>query len=149
MLIEHRGVQPEVHPDAYIAPTAVVCGAVRIARGARVLFGAVVTAEDGTVEVGANSVIMENALVRGRTGHSAVIGDDVLIGPHAHLNGARVHDGCFLATGVALFPGAIIGAGSEVRIHGVVHVNSVLAPGSTVPIGWIDGCAVKCLAGGT
>lgn len=137
MLIEHRGARPEVHPDAYVAPTAVVCGAVRIARGARVLFGAVVTAEDGAVEIGTNSVIMENALVRGRAAHPALVGDDVLIGPHAHLNGARVHDGCFLATGVALFPGAVIGAGSEVRIHGVVHVNTVLAPGTTVPIGWI------------
>ena len=25
----------------------------------------------------------------------------------------------------------------EVRIHGVVHVNTVLEPGATVPIGWI------------
>jgi carbonic anhydrase/acetyltransferase-like protein (isoleucine patch superfamily) len=137
VLVEHRGARPWVHPDAYVAPTAVVCGAVRIARGARVLFGAVLTAEDGTIEVGTNSVIMENALVRGRAANPAVIGDDVLVGPHAHLNGAQVGDSCFLATGVALFPGAVVGAGSEVRIHGVVHVNSVLAPGSTVPIGWV------------
>jgi hypothetical protein len=27
--------------------------------------------------------------------------------------------------------------GSEVRINGVVHVNSTLAAGATVPIGWI------------
>lgn len=137
MLIEHRGLRPEVHPDAYVAPTAVVCGAVRIAAGARVLFGAIVNAEDGEVEVGANSVVMENALVRGRASHPAVIGGDVLIGPQAHVNGARVEDGSFLATGVALFPGAVVGAGSEVRVHGVVHVNSVLPPGSTVPIGWV------------
>ena len=55
----------------------------------------------------------------------------MLVGPHAHVNGARVGDGAFLATGSALFPGCVIGAGSEVRIHGVVHVNSVLAPGAT------------------
>ena len=30
MLIEHRGNVPEVHPSAYVAPTAVICGAVRI-----------------------------------------------------------------------------------------------------------------------
>ena len=137
MLIEHRGVRPEVHPDAYVAPTAAVCGAVRIGPGARVLFGAVVSAEDGVVEIGANTVIMEQALVRGRAAHPALIGADVLVGPHAHLNGVRVDEGCFLATGVALFPGAVIGTGSEVRIHGVVHVNTVLAPGSTVPIGWV------------
>jgi carbonic anhydrase/acetyltransferase-like protein (isoleucine patch superfamily) len=137
VLIEHRGSAPEVHPDAYVAPTAVLCGAVRVGPDARILFGAVLTAEDGEVHVGGRTVVMENALLRGRAGHPAVLGDDVLVGPHAHVNGARVADGCFLATGAALFPGAVLGAGSEVRVHGVVHVNSVLPPGTTVPIGWV------------
>lgn len=96
----------------------------RVGPGARVLFGAVLTAEDGQISVGADSVVMENALIRGRARHDTVIGDDVLVGPHAHVNGSRVEDGCFLATGVALFPG-------------VVHVNTVVPPGTTVPIGWI------------
>jgi len=137
VLIEHRGVVPEIDPSAYVAPTAVVCGAVRIGPGARILFGAVLTAEDGQVSVGARSVVMENAVLRGRAGHPVVVGDDVLVGPHAHVNGARVGDGCFLATGAALFPGCVAGAGSEVRIHGVVQVNTVLPPGTTVPIGWV------------
>lgn len=137
MLIEHRGIAPEVDSSAYVAPTAVVCGAVRIGPGARVLFGAVLTAEDGQVSIGARSIVMENAVIRGRARHPVVIGDDVLVGPHAHINGARVGDGCFLATGAALFPGSAVGTGSEVRINGVVHVNTVLAPGTTVPIGWV------------
>ncbi len=137
MLIEHRGAVPEVDPSAYVAPTAVVCGAVRIGPGARVLFGAVLTAEDGEITLGARSVVMENAVIRGRSRHPAVIGDDVLVGPHAHVNGARVGDGCFLATSAALFPGSVAGAASEVRIGGVVHVNTVLPPGAIVPIGWV------------
>jgi carbonic anhydrase/acetyltransferase-like protein (isoleucine patch superfamily) len=137
MLIEHRDRRPSVDPSAYVAPSAVLCGDVHVAAGARVLFGAVLTAEDGTVRVGERSVIMENALVRGRKATPAVIGDDVLVGPHAHVNGSVIEDGSFLATGSATFPGAVVGAGSEVRIHGVVHVNSRLAPETTVPIGWI------------
>jgi len=50
VLIEHRGVAPVIDPTAYVAPTAVLCGAVHIGADARVLFGAVVTAEDGRVE---------------------------------------------------------------------------------------------------
>jgi carbonic anhydrase/acetyltransferase-like protein (isoleucine patch superfamily) len=137
VLIEHRGHAPQIDPSAYVAPTAVICGAVRVGPDARILFGAVLTAEDGEISVGARTVVMENALIRGRARHAAIIGDDVLVGPHAHVNSARVGDGCFLATGAALFPGSIAGAGSEVRIHGVVHVNSVLPPGTTVPIGWV------------
>jgi len=51
MLIEHCGAVPEIDPSAYVAPTAVLCGAVRIGPGARVLFGAVLTAEDGEVSL--------------------------------------------------------------------------------------------------
>ena len=137
MLLEHRGQSPTVDPSAYVAPNAIVCGDVRIGPDSRILFGAVLTAEDGRVEIGARCVIMENALVRGRAQHPALIGDDVLIGPHAHVNGTRIESGCFIATGAALFPGARLGTGSEVRIHGVVQVNTVLEPGTTVPIGWI------------
>jgi carbonic anhydrase/acetyltransferase-like protein (isoleucine patch superfamily) len=137
MLLEHRGTRPTVDPSAYVAPTAVLCGDVRVGPDARILFGAVLTAEDGAVSVGARTVIMENALVRGRERTPATMGDDVLIGPHAHVNGSTVEDGAFLATGVAVFPGSRIGAGAEVRINGVVHVNSVVAPGATVPIGWV------------
>src|SRR3954464_3580054 len=137
MLIEHRGAHPTVHPSAFVAPNAVLCGDVHIGAGARILFGAVLTAEDGRVSVGERTVIMENALVRGRQRTPARLGDDVLVGPHAHGNGAALEDGAFLATGAAAFPGAVVGAGSEVRIHAVVHVNSKLASGTTVPIGWI------------
>jgi carbonic anhydrase/acetyltransferase-like protein (isoleucine patch superfamily) len=41
MLVEHRGNRPQVDPGAYIAPTAVLCGAVHVGPDARILFGAV------------------------------------------------------------------------------------------------------------
>ena len=137
MLVEHRGKQPSVDPSAYVAPNAVLCGDVHVGADTRVLFGAVVTAEDGRVEVGARCVIMENSLVRARELHPVTIGDDVLVGPHAHVNGSVVGDGCFIATGAALFPGSRLGRDVEVRINGVVHVNSVLGDGALVPIGWV------------
>ena len=137
MIIEHRGRRPLVPASAYVAPSAVVCGAVVLGERARILHGAVVTAEDGEVRVGDDVVVMENALVRGRGAHPAVLGDAVLVGPHAHVNGARVEDEVFVATGVSLFPGSVAGAGSELRINSVLHVNSRLAPRTVVPIGWI------------
>jgi gamma-carbonic anhydrase len=137
VLLEHRGRGPQVDPSAYVAPTAVLCGDVRVGPDARILFGAVLTAEDGSVEVGARCVVMENALVRGRAQHPVRLGDDVLVGPHAHVNGAIVGNGCFLATGCALFPAARLADGVEVRVHGVVQVNTTLTAGAVVPIGWV------------
>ena len=137
MLVEHRGKRPSVDPSVYVAPTAVLCGDVRVGAETRILFGAVVSGEDGQVEIGARCVVMENALVRGREAHPVELGDDVLVGPHAHVNGATIGDEAFIATGASVFPGATVGARAEVRINGVVQVNTTLEPGAVVPISWV------------
>jgi gamma-carbonic anhydrase len=137
MILTHRGERPVVPASAYIAPSAVLCGAVTLGEGARVLHGAILTAEDGEIWIGDEVVIMENALVRGRSRHPVSVGNAVLIGPHAHVNGSTVEDEVFIATGASLFPGSVAGTGSELRINSVLHVNSKLVAGTIVPIGWI------------
>jgi carbonic anhydrase/acetyltransferase-like protein (isoleucine patch superfamily) len=139
MLIEHAGKRPSIHESVYVAPNAVVSGDVTIAAGARILFGAVVTAEGagGRVTLGRDCIVMENAVVRGRPGRPTHVGDSVLIGPHAHLNGCQIGDRAFIATGGSVFPGGRVGDDAEVRINAVVHVNSALGNGQTLPIGWV------------
>ena len=127
----------DVHPDAWVSPHAILSGQVTIGAGSRVLDLAVIQGVQGPVTIGADVVVMEHAVLRGRAQHPLTIGDSVLIGPHTHLNGATVDDEVFVATGASAFPGSHIGAGSELRINSVVHVNSDLAPGTVVPIGWI------------
>ena len=137
MRLTHEGKTPVVHPSAYVAPTAVLCGDVTVGADARILFGAVLTAEGGPVVVGEQDIVMEHAVLRGVARHPLRLGRHVLVGPHAHLTGCIVEDDVFIATGAAIFNGARLGTRSEVRINGVVHVNSVLPAGATVPIGWI------------
>ncbi len=137
MLLEHLGQRPRVHETAYIAPTATVCGDVTVGAECRVLFGAVLVAEGGPVTLGRHCIVMEQAVVRGTPRHPARLGDHVLVGPHAHLSGCTVDESVFVATGACVLNGARLGARAEVRINGVVHVNTVVAPGATVPIGWV------------
>ena len=137
MLIEHAGARPRVAASAYVAPTAVLCGDVEVGPDCRILFGAVLTAEDGPIRLGAGCIVMEGAVLRGRAGHPVRLGDRVLVGPHAHVNGAEVGDEGFVATGASLFPGSRVAAGAEIRINGVLHVNSSLPAGAVVPIGWV------------
>jgi gamma-carbonic anhydrase len=111
VFLEHRGERPKVHDGAYVAPNATLCGDVTVGENACVMFGAVLTAEGGPVDVGANCVVMENAVVRGTRRHPTSIGDNVVVGPRAHLVGCRVGDNAFLATGATVFNGAVIGEG--------------------------------------
>ncbi|MFD2263218.1 gamma carbonic anhydrase family protein [Lacibacterium aquatile] len=137
MLLDHGGKRPVIDSTARIAPTAVICGDVTIGPGTSIGFGAVITAESGSVSIGADCVVMENAVLRGVVGAPLRIGNGVMIGPHASLTGCTLEDAVFVATGCALFNGARIGQGSVVRINGIVHVGTVLPEKSVVPIGWV------------
>ena len=137
MVIIHNGEKPEVHASAYIAPSATVCGNVTIGPNCRVMHGASIIAEGGKITIGEHCIILENAVLRSNTKHSATIGNYTLIGPNAHVVGCTIEDEVFIATGAAIFHSAHLGKGSEIRINAVVHLKSYLEPGSTVPIGWI------------
>src|SRR4051794_36858221 len=108
--VRRRGVQGrlpdmiDVHPDAWVSPHAVLNGEVIVGAGSRILDLVVIQAVRGPVVIGSNVVVMEHAVLRGRPDHPVTIGDSVMIGPHTHLNGTRVEDEVFIATGASLFP---------------------------------------------
>lgn len=138
MMIPHAGLAPRVDPSAWVAPDATVVGDVTIGSECRVLWGARLIGEGGgRISVGRAAIIMENAVVRATPRHPCTIGDCCLIGPSAHVVGARLGDQVFIATGAAIFHGAELGAGAEVRVHGTVHLRTRLASGAVVPIGWV------------
>ncbi|WP_426625750.1 gamma carbonic anhydrase family protein [Leifsonia sp. McL0607] len=121
-----------IHPTASMAASAVVSGDVTIGPGARVLAGAVLDGSRGPVVLGEDVLVMEHAVIRGRAEHPVTVGDAVLIGPHTNITGARIEDEVFVATGACVFAGAVVGARSELRVHAVLHVNSVLLPDTVV-----------------
>lgn len=128
---------PSVHPEAYVAPSAVLSGEVRVGRGSCVMHGAVLAAEGGAVEIGANCVIMENAVLRGTPQHPLIMGDHVLVGPHSHLTGCGIADEVFIATGAMVFNGAQMGRASSVALGGMVHIGCVVPALARIPIGWV------------
>jgi carbonic anhydrase/acetyltransferase-like protein (isoleucine patch superfamily) len=137
MLIKHDGETPMIHRKAWVAPNAVICGNVNIGPGCRIMYGAQVIAESGSITIGRECIIMENAVLRSSVTHPLRIGNNCLVGPNTHLAGCNIEDNVFIATGAAVFHAAHLGKGSEVRINGVVHLKTQLAAGETVPIGWV------------
>jgi carbonic anhydrase/acetyltransferase-like protein (isoleucine patch superfamily) len=137
VIMTHLGKAPQIHPAAYVAPNAMVCGDVTIGAGCRIMFGAQVIAEGGSIAVGDECIVMQNAVLRATGRHPLSIGRNCLIGPNSHIVGCRIEDEVFVATGVAIFHAAHIGKGSEVRVNAVVHLKTRLRAGTTVPIGWV------------
>lgn len=135
--IGHRGHQPEVHPSAYIAPTATLVGNVRVGPRARVMYGSVLDAEGSRIEVGEASVICENAVIRasgaGLGDQPVLLADHVFVGPHATLLGCVVGRCAYLATAATVLQTARLGEGAVVAVGSVVHAGTVLPDEFFVP----------------
>ncbi len=138
MILSSGAKKPKIHSSAYVAPSATISGDVTIAAGCAILHGAIVVAEGAPVTIGAETVVMENAVLRG-SGGSAVqfplkVGERCIVGPQAYVAGATIGDGCFVASGTKIFNGATLEDGSGVALGGIVHVNTRLPKGASVPM---------------
>jgi carbonic anhydrase/acetyltransferase-like protein (isoleucine patch superfamily) len=123
-----------VSPQAWVAPSAVLVGEVSVEAGAAVLDGAVLTAESAPVHLGEQSIVMENAVLRGAGKHPTTVGRQTIIGPGAHVTGARIGANCMIATHSSVFNGAVIADGVLVAIGAIVHVGTRLEAGARVPM---------------
>src|SRR3954451_16125063 len=107
MIFDHDQRKPVIDPSAWIAPNAVICGDVHIGAGSRILFGACLIAEGKPMTIGSNCIVMENAVLRSTDDHEPTVGNNCLVGPHAHIVGCTIEDGVFIATGGSVFHGAL------------------------------------------
>lgn len=138
MIVSSNAKKPKVHASVYVAPNAVISGDVTIEEGCAVLFGAVITAEGAPVVVGANSVVMENAVLKSSGGavlqFPLSIGESCIIGPGAYVVGATIEPGAFIAAGAKIFNGATVEQGVSVATGAIVHINTHVRTGQDVPM---------------
>lgn len=120
---------PAIAPDAWIAPGAVVVGAVSIARFASVWYGSVLRADEDEIRVGAECNIQDLCCIHTDAGQPVVLETRVSIGHHATVHGALVESGALIGIGAIVLGGARIGART------IVAAGTVVLAGATVPAG--------------
>jgi carbonic anhydrase/acetyltransferase-like protein (isoleucine patch superfamily) len=126
------GKDPEIDPEAFVAPTASVIGDVTLEAGASVWYGAVVRGDVERISVGAQSNIQDNCTLHADPGFPVTIGARVSVGHNAVVHGATVEDDCLIGMGATVLNGAVIGAGSLVAAQALVPQGMRVPPGSLV-----------------
>jgi carbonic anhydrase/acetyltransferase-like protein (isoleucine patch superfamily) len=100
------------------------------------MYGAVLDAEESSIEIGECSIINENAVLRA-TGHAhnfpVRLGDHVLVGPHCLLAGCDVGRCAYIATGVTILQGAVLNPGASIGVGALVHANTIIPEEFFVP----------------
>lgn len=123
---DHR---PVIHPEAWVAPGAVVVGRVTLGRAASVWYGSVLRADDDEIVVGAGCNIQDLCCLHVDEGEPAVLEDRVSLGHRAIVHGAYVETDALIGIGAVVLGRARIGAGS------LIAAGTVVLPGITVPAG--------------
>jgi carbonic anhydrase/acetyltransferase-like protein (isoleucine patch superfamily) len=123
----YKNIVPRVAGSAYIDEASAVIGDVEIGEDSSIWPMCVLRGDVNSIRVGARTNIQDGTVVHvthrhaGRPeGHPTVIGDEVTIGHHVTLHGARVGNRCLIGMGSVLMDGAqladevLLGAGSLV-----------------------------------
>jgi carbonic anhydrase/acetyltransferase-like protein (isoleucine patch superfamily) len=126
---ELGGKRPKVHPDAYVAPTAVLIGDVEVGAGASVWFGAVLRADEAQIKIGEGANIQDNVVMHCATNLPTVIESNATIGHSALLEGCVVEAGALVGMGATMLQRSRLGAGS------MLAAGAVLQEGNTIPPG--------------
>ena len=119
--------EPDLHPQSWVAPTAVVVGDVHLGEHASVWFGAVVRADNAPIRIGARSNVQENAVLHVDPGFALEIGADVTIGHQAMLHGCTIGDGSLIGIQAIVLNGARIGKGC------LIGAGALITEGKEIP----------------
>ena len=124
MFLSFCGKVPRDEGAAFVAPNATVQGDVILKAGSTVWYGAVLRGDDGTLTIGENSNVQDNAVLHCDVGGAVTLGKSVTVGHSALVHGCTVGDGSLIGMHATLL-NCIIGAGALVPEGMVIPDNSV------------------------
>ncbi len=156
-IIPFGGISPRVHPDAFIAPTAVLIGNVEVGAETSIWFGAVLRGDDPRhpIRIGARTSIQDNCVLHVSARGATIVGNGVTVGHGAAFESCEVRDGALIGMNSVLLHGCVIGEEALVAALSVVPAGMEVPPRTMVAgaparvrkalegesAGWIHGSA--------
>ena len=128
-IVELDGVRPTIGEGVWLAPTAVLIGDVHVGDRANVWFGAVLRGDAARITVGAGTSVQDNCVVHCARDLPTVIGEDVVIGHGALLEGCVIEDGAVIGMGAIVLQRARVGARSVLAAGAVLSERREVGPG--------------------
>jgi carbonic anhydrase/acetyltransferase-like protein (isoleucine patch superfamily) len=136
---------PSIAPEAWIAPGAVVVGAVRIGARASIWYGSVLRADEEEIIVGPDCNIQDLCCFHADPGQPVVLEPRVTVGHHATVHSAYIEAGALIGMGSVLLSGSRIGSRALIAA-GTVVLSSDAVPAGVLFAG-VPGRVIRELTG--
>ena len=113
--------------DYWIAPNAIVIGAVVLERNASIWWSCVVRADNDTITIGENANVQDGCVLHADPGFPLTIGRNVSVGHMVMLHG------CTIAPDTLIGIGSVILNGARVGSNCLIGANTLIPEGKTIP----------------
>jgi carbonic anhydrase/acetyltransferase-like protein (isoleucine patch superfamily) len=120
---------PQVHPDAWIAPTATLVGDVLVEAGASIWYGVVLRADFGRIRIRAGANVQDNSVLHGGDDPETEVGPGATVGHMCVVHGAVIGAEALIGNGATVQDGARIGART------LIGAGSLVPPNAEIPAG--------------
>ncbi|BDP41335.1 hypothetical protein DAETH_13040 [Deinococcus aetherius] len=125
------GAVPQLHPTAFLAPSADLIGRVTVEEEASVWFGAIIRGDIEPIVIGPRCNVQDGAVLHTDAGYPCTLDSDVTVGHRAVVHGARCAPGSLVGMGAVMLNGSSLGAGA------VLAAGALLREGEHVPDGML------------
>ncbi len=132
MIIEFKGMRPDVEKAAFVADSATLAGDIHLGENSSVWFGASMRAEVSSITIGKDSNVQDNAMLHADYDLPIVIGERVSVGHNAIVHGAVIEDDVIVGMHATVMNGAKVGRGSIIAAGALVKEGSVIPERSLV-----------------
>jgi carbonic anhydrase/acetyltransferase-like protein (isoleucine patch superfamily) len=133
MIRSFRGVHPQMHPTAYVDPSAQVIGDVHLGEEASIWCNCTVRGDIHYIRIGDRSNVQDNSVIHVRHGtHPTILENEVTVGHSVTLHGCYVERGCLIGIGSILLDDVRIGERSLVAAGSLVSPGTIIPPHSLV-----------------
>jgi carbonic anhydrase/acetyltransferase-like protein (isoleucine patch superfamily) len=131
MLRPYRGRLPVVDPSAYVDPSAQVIGDVEVGAESSLWMNVVVRGDVNIVRIGRRSNVQDGCVLHVMNdAHPAMVGEDVTIGHGAIVHGCTIEDRVLIGMGAIVLNGAVVGHDSIVAAGSLVPEGAAIPPRS-------------------
>ena len=127
------GIWPRLHPTVFLADGARIVGEVEIGENSSVWFNAVLRGDVGKITIGDKTNVQDGAVVHCTyQRYPTTIGNNVTIAHLAMVHGCVIEDDCLIGMHAIVMDGCVVGKGSIVGAGALVTQGTVVPPGSLV-----------------
>jgi carbonic anhydrase/acetyltransferase-like protein (isoleucine patch superfamily) len=132
MFISFNGMSPKVHSGVWIAPTATIAGDVEIGENSSIWFNTVIRGDVAPIRIGRETNIQDGCIIHSDHQPGVIIGDRVSIGHQVILHGCEIQDGTLVGMGSIIMDDAVIGKNCIVAAGSLVTSNSRFEDGTLI-----------------